>query len=86
MTDPYAMQNLAIHPEYQVIKEQLKERLFQQLKEEEDPRMFGKGYIFDEYKYSGAVNDFYNRFMQGDSIATGWVNESDFEKDFPKMN
>ncbi|WP_339706753.1 sulfatase [Algoriphagus aquimarinus] len=86
VTDPFAMQNLAIHPEYQVIKEQLKERLFQQLKEEEDPRMFGKGYIFDEYKYSGAVNDFYNRFMQGDSIATGWVNKSDFEKDFPKKN
>jgi N-sulfoglucosamine sulfohydrolase len=84
VTDPFAMQNLAIHPEYQVIKEQLKERLFQELKQQEDPRMFGKGYIFDEYPYSGdGSKDFYNRYMNGEEMNAGWVNKSDFEKDFP---
>ncbi|SFB31718.1 sulfatase family protein [Algoriphagus aquimarinus] len=85
ISDPFAMQNLAIHPEYQVIKEQLKERLFQELKQQKDPRMFGKGYIFDEYPYSGAAsNDFYNRFMNGEKMNAGWVNETDFEKNFPE--
>lgn len=83
VTDPFAMQNLAIHPEYQAIKEQLKERLFDELRGQNDPRMFGKGYIFDEYHYSGdASKDFYNRYMQGEEMNAGWVNKSDFEKDF----
>ncbi|GAA0878137.1 sulfatase [Algoriphagus jejuensis] len=82
MEDPFAMQNLAIHPEYQLTKDQLRERLFQELKEQGDPRMFGKGDIFDQYPYYGENSrDFYNRYMNGEEMKAGWVNESDFETD-----
>jgi N-sulfoglucosamine sulfohydrolase len=82
-SDPDCMKNLALHPEYQGIKAALKGQLFEELKAQGDPRMFGKGHIFDEYKYSGATSvNFYERYMAGEDIKAGWVNESDFEKDF----
>ena len=81
--DPECMDNLAIHPEYQTIKAELKNQLFDKLKAQHDPRMFGKGYVFDEYEYSGDNSrNFYERYMNGEDIKAGWVNESDFEKNF----
>ncbi|MEX0883466.1 MAG: heparan N-sulfatase, partial [Cyclobacteriaceae bacterium] len=79
--DPSCLNNLALHPENQNIKESLKEQLFQKLKEEGDPRMIGQGQIFDNYEYANdnTVN-FYTRYMNGEKMNTGWVNESDFER------
>lgn len=81
--DPACIQNLAIHPEYQTVKENLKNQLFERLKEEGDPRMFGKGHLFDGYEYADPnTTDFYTRYMKGEKLNTGWVNPTDFEKDF----
>lgn len=81
--DPQGLKNLALHPEYQSIKENLKEELFRQLKAQEDPRMFGSGDVFDSYEYAQeSQRDFYSRFMQGESFNTGWVNDTDFESEF----
>lgn len=81
--DPDCMDNLALHPEYQNIKAELKARLFEELKAQEDPRMFGKGHVFDAYEYAGAASrNFYERYMRGEKMEAGWVNDSDFEKDF----
>ena len=81
--DPECMDNLAIHPEYQTIKAELKNQLFETLKAQQDPRMFGNGHIFDEYEYAGDNSrNFYERYMNGEDINAGWVNESDFEKNF----
>ncbi|MEX2594546.1 MAG: sulfatase [Anditalea sp.] len=83
--DPECMNNLALHPEYRAVKEELKESLFAELREQQDPRMFGKGHIFDEYEYAGAASkNFYDRYMNGEEMKAGWVNETDFEKDFDK--
>lgn len=80
--DPECVVNMALHPEYQGIKSGLKEQLFQELKAQGDPRMFGNGHIFDEYEYAGDNSrNFYERYMRGENIKAGWVNESDFEKD-----
>jgi hypothetical protein len=49
------------------------------LTEQGDPRILGKGEIFDRYEYAGEVKNFYNRFMAGEKVKAGWVNESDFE-------
>jgi len=77
------MDNLALHPEYQAVKEDMKESLFAQLREQQDPRMFGNGHVFDEYIYSGAQSKgFYERYMEGEDMKAGWVSETDFEKDF----
>ncbi len=66
---------------------QMREQLFKELKEQGDPRMMGKGYIFDEYKYSDTRGvNFYERFMKGEEVNHGWVNDSDFEPEFAEKN
>lgn len=84
--DPECMNNLSLHPEYQVLKEELKARLFAKLAAQEDPRIFGRGDIFDEYEYAlEKSRNFYERYMSGEDIKAGWVNETDFEKDFTEI-
>jgi N-sulfoglucosamine sulfohydrolase len=39
--------------------------------------MFGKGHIFDEYEYSGADRNYYNRLMAGEEITPSWISASD---------
>jgi len=79
--DPDCMDNLAIHPEYQAMKEELKAQMYEELKAQGDPRILGNGHIFDEYVYSqDNMRGFYERYMSGEEIKAGWVNESDFEK------
>ena len=60
----------------------MKNELFTKLKDEDDPRMFGKGDVFDNYNYGDERGrNFYERFMAGDSTVNwGWVNPDDFEK------
>ena len=80
-TDPECITNLAGKDEYFSIKEKLKKQLFDELKQQNDPRIFGKGRVFDEYEYSNTVNkNFYERYMKGEDIKAGWVEKTDFEK------
>lgn len=79
--DRDCLTNLADRPEHQARKEDLKRQLFAELKAQDDPRMFGKGHVFDEYPYANAdTRNFYERFIKGEKIRAGWVNDSDFEK------
>ncbi len=81
--DPDCVENLADKPELHQLKQQLREQLFSELKQQGDPRMFGKGYLFDEYPYADEKHrNFYERYMKGEKLKAGWVNSSDFEKDF----
>ena len=78
-SDPDCLRNLANQPEYQGIKNQLADQMTAELKAQGDPRMFGKGYLFDEYEYADSkTKNFYERFMRGDSVEAGWVNKTDF--------
>jgi N-sulfoglucosamine sulfohydrolase len=77
--DPDCVKNLADDPAYSARREELKEQLFSQLTEEGDPRLAGHGEIFDRYPYADEKNrGFYERFLRGEEIRAGWVNESDF--------
>ncbi|SKB04401.1 Arylsulfatase A [Prosthecobacter debontii] len=58
----------------------LKERMESELKEQGDPRLSGNGKIFDEYPATNNAG-FYEKFMSGEKIKAGWVNETDFEKE-----
>jgi len=79
--DPYCMNNLAVNKSFEKIKNRLKIKMENELKSQNDPRMFGKGYLFDEYKHSEPkMVGFYERYMKGEKIKANWVNESDFEK------
>ena len=86
-SDQANVDNLAGKEVYQGLKAQLKEQLFSELKEQGDPRMFGQGYVFDEYPYADSAHrNFYERYMRGEfgERDAGWVNPSDFEPDFPE--
>ena len=75
------MSNLANSPEYQGIKEQLRSQMLAELEEQGDPRVLGNGAVLEAYEYAGeATRGFYERYMAGEEIEAGWVNESDFEE------
>ncbi len=47
--DPDCVNNLADLPEYQSRKKELREKLYAELKLQDDPRILGKGEVFDNY-------------------------------------
>lgn len=77
--DPDCIINLAGKPQYKSVEATMKTEMETKLKAEGDYRMLGYGHIYEQYP--GAVyNGFYERFMKGEKIRTGWVNATDFEK------
>ncbi|MEO1009840.1 MAG: sulfatase [Bacteroidota bacterium] len=79
LEDPMCMENLIHFPEMDSIKTELSTLLAKTLKEQNDPRILGKGAIFEAYPYMGKESHFYERFQKGEKIQTGWVNDTDFE-------
>ena len=80
-TDPECMVNLAENPKHRKTKKALRKQLDTELKQQSDPRMFGKGHLFDEYEYvDKRTQNFYNRYKNGEKINAGWVNKTDFEQ------
>lgn len=57
-SDPYCVKNLADEPSYFNIKEQLRETLEAELIRQGDPRMLGKGDIFESYPRFGRMRNF----------------------------
>lgn len=80
--DPDCMRNLADDKNYQDIKSKLKRTLFDKLKEQGDPRIFGQGEIFEKYPFANVnLRNFYERFMNGENLKADWINKSDIEND-----
>jgi N-sulfoglucosamine sulfohydrolase len=82
--DPFCMKNLAQDQNFAALKSNMETEMTLKLKEQSDPRIFGNGDIFDNYPYQGDVQNFYNRFMAGEKVKAGWVNESDYEEAPPQ--
>lgn len=79
--DPYSLSNLAGVANYKKTKIALLTQMESELKSQNDPRMFGKGYLFDNYPYAESnVRNFYYRYMKGEKIKTNWIDSTDFEK------
>jgi arylsulfatase A-like enzyme len=55
-SDPHAVDNVAAKPELAEIKTQLWQQLQRELTAQQDPRMLGKGDVFDSYEYLGNKN------------------------------
>ena len=62
------------------ITSSLRVRMEAKLRSQQDPRMGGRGYVFDQYKPSNG-DGFYERFIRGEKVNSGWVYDSDFEKE-----
>ncbi|MFK7850080.1 MAG: sulfatase [Akkermansiaceae bacterium] len=84
-TDPDCATNLADQPKHLDRLKAMEKRMTERLKEQGDPRMFGKGDVFDNYPPTKNAG-FYERFMKGEKLPTNWVNPTDFEKDFRTKN
>jgi arylsulfatase A-like enzyme len=83
--DPYCINNLALNASYSEIMDRMKLEMARRLEEQQDPRMAGNGDIFDSYLYSNEKDrNFYERFMSGEDVKAGWVNETDFEREIVK--
>ena len=78
-SDPECMRNLAQQADHQSVRQGLQDQLFEELRLQSDPRMFGEGHVFDEYIYADAsTRNFYERLMKGEKVRAPWVNDSDF--------
>lgn len=77
--DEHCLNNLALNEEFISIKKELKNILESELKKQNDPRILGNGEVFDNYQPDRNVN-FYENYMKGDKVKSGWINDSDFEK------
>ncbi|HVR36922.1 MAG TPA: sulfatase [Methylomirabilota bacterium] len=79
-TDPDCVRNLASEARHAGRMRNLRERMTAELRAQGDPRMSGNGNVFDEYPVTSGQG-FRERFLRGDDVRAGWVNESDFEKE-----
>jgi arylsulfatase A-like enzyme len=77
--DPDCMTNLANEKAHAARREAMQQQLFADLQTQGDPRMAGQGAIFDRYLYAGE-RDYYNRYMKGEKVKAGWVEDTDYEK------
>ncbi|WP_207534129.1 sulfatase family protein [Desertivirga arenae] len=79
--DPFCLNNLAASSAQTSLKQKLKQQLEAELRKQNDPRMFGKGYLFDQYKYAQPdVVGYYEKYLRGEIVKTGSANESDLDK------
>jgi N-sulfoglucosamine sulfohydrolase len=80
--DPDCINNLVMDEKHRQMADEMMELMESKLKEQDDPRMFGRGYVFDEYEYTNPSGvNFYERFMKGEKMNSGWVNDNDFERE-----
>ncbi len=80
--DPDCLRNLAKTDDAK--RTELSATLTADLKAQGDPRIIGDGSIFDRYEHANKGHaGFYERFMRGEKLKTGWVKETDYEKSPP---
>jgi N-sulfoglucosamine sulfohydrolase len=77
--DRDCVRNLAADPAHAARMAALRQRMETMLKAQGDPRIEGRGEIFDHYKPTEG-DGLYEKFMRGEKVKTGWVNPTDFEK------
>lgn len=80
-TDPFCSNNLADDPALQSLKKELRTEMESKLLAQGDLRMQGFGHLYEQYPFT-RNGHFYERFMAGDSVQAGWVDDSDFEEHF----
>ena len=78
--DPDCVKNLARDASSKLTIEQLRNKMEEGLKSHGDPRVNGNGEVFEEYPFAwDNWNNFYEKYMNGNKIRTGWVIPSDYE-------
>lgn len=78
--DRDCMKNLAGAAEHTERKMDMERQMVMELRAQQDPRVRGKGSIFDEYPVASPTAKYYERFTGGEKVKAGWVNPSDYEE------
>ncbi len=79
-SDPDCVINLAGSTDHQERLRQLRQQMETELRDQKDPRMAGRGEVFDQYPWSRPdLKDFYERYRAGQPVRAGWVLPTDFE-------
>lgn len=77
--DADCITNLASDPAYAARLKALRAEMETRLRAEGDPRMEGRGDIFDRYPNKCESHQFYNRVKAGENPPHKWINDSDFD-------
>ncbi len=77
--DKECLKNLADSAEHAERKAALEKQMMMKLRAQQDPRVRGKGSVFDEYPVASPTAKYYERFQKGEKVKAGWVNPSDYE-------
>jgi len=79
-TDRECIHNLAAKAEFATIKQKLQKQLVAELQKQNDPRMIGKGYVFDNYPVAPLeYMNYYENYLLGKAKKVNWVNPEDYE-------
>jgi arylsulfatase A-like enzyme len=62
--DAECITNLANDPAYEKVKAELRKEMEERLRKDNDPRVLGKGAVFDTYKYLGARKHSYEAWLK----------------------
>lgn len=80
--DPDCVNNLAADAGHAAVRTRLHDAMTAELKAQGDPRMFGRGDVFDRYPIAMEDSrDFYGRYLRGEKPRAGWVSDTDAEKE-----
>lgn len=79
--DPNCMVDLSDKVEYVSLMRKMEKEMTARLVEQEDPRIFGRGEIFDKFPDMSSAYQFWNRTKVGEKVPSGWINKTDFEPD-----
>jgi N-sulfoglucosamine sulfohydrolase len=77
--DSDCARNVAADPAQAERVAALRQRMEAALKAQGDPRMDGRGQVFDNYTPTTG-DGFYEKFIRGEKVSAGWVSPTDFEK------
>jgi len=62
----------------------LRDRMENELRSQNDPRMAGNGQVFDNYPATGGAG-FYDKYQRGERPKAGWIEETDIEREPIKL-
>ncbi|MBM3999603.1 MAG: sulfatase [Planctomycetes bacterium] len=78
--DPDCLVDLSTDPRFASRKVELASRMIGELTEQLDPRMDGRGGVFEAFPYANEeTRGFYERYLRGEKVRAGWVSPTDFE-------
>jgi N-sulfoglucosamine sulfohydrolase len=78
--DRHCTKNIATAADQVSLSKLLLSQMEKELTNQNDPRMFGNGKLFDEYPATNGAG-FYDQYLKGEKPKAGWISPTDIEKE-----